>query len=202
VKDHLEMIVRPMGEIIGKRGERNFGNRKDGELVSCPSNPLNPLIRNGIESNGGESMDILKAFLFSICISASTVAVCQQQPMPDKLSPKIGYLQCRADAQKWTTDPFDTKDARNLTTNTAIMVNGQLRSIPAITPHVTVSGLMNRAYEMSVCIHEDAEFEKQFATYSALSNAYQDERNFRYIRFVMKHNLNGQFIKEDAEENK
>ena len=65
-----------------------------------------------------------------------------------------------------------------------------------------LSGLANRAYEMSVCTHEDADFEKQFATYSALSKAYSDERSFRYIRFVMNHHdLNDQFIREDAEAN-
>lgn len=173
-------------------------------------------------------MDILRAMLFVVCVSTSSFAFCQQEPMPDKISPdvikalreqeqqmknsieesrkqtepKFGDLQCRADAQKWTADPFDTKDARNLSINTAIMVNGQFRSIPAITPHVTVSGLMNRAYEMSVCIQEDADFEKQFRTYSALSKAYSDERSFRYMYFVMRHNLEDQFIKEDAEANK
>lgn len=173
-------------------------------------------------------MGFLRAVLYSACIFTSSLAVCQQEPMPDKLSPevvkalreqeqrmkdsieeskkntgpKFGYLQCRADAQKWTTDPFDTKDARNLQVNTAIMVNGQFRSIPSITPHATVSVLMDRAYEMSVCIREDADFEKQFATYSSLSRAYNDERSFRYMYFVMKHDMNEQFIKEDAEENK
>jgi hypothetical protein len=133
----------------------------------------------------------------------------QEQRMKDSIEeskkhpgPKFEYLQCRADVQKWTADPFDTKDARNLSPNIMTMVNGQLRSIPSITPHVTVSGLMDRAYEMSVCTHEDADFEKQFATYSSLLKAYSDERSFRYMYFVMKHNLYEQFIKEDAEANK
>jgi len=173
-------------------------------------------------------MGILKVALFCACVLTASVAVCQQEPMPDKLSPeavkalrdqeqrmtksiedskkqtepKFGYLQCRADAQKWTSDPFDNKDARNLTVNTAIMVNGQLRSIPSITPHAPVGVLMDRAYEMAVCEHEDAEFEKQFNTYSSLEGAYTHERYFRYMYFVMKHNLEEQFIKEDAEDNK
>ncbi len=173
-------------------------------------------------------MNTLRAVLFSVCVSASTLAVCQQEPMPDKLSPevvkalkeqeqrmrdsieaskkqtnpKFGYLQCRADAQKWTSDPFDTTDARNLMMNTAIMVNGQMRAIPHITLHVTVSGLMERTYEMDVCIREDADFEKQFATYSSLAEAYKDERCFRYMYFITKHNLDEQFRKEDAEGSK
>jgi hypothetical protein len=163
-----------------------------------------------------------------VCVLFAPFAVSQQEPMPDKLSPdmvkllrdqeqkmkdaveeakkhpesKFGSLQCRADAQKWTSDPFDTKDGRNLFVNTAIMVNGQLRSIPTITPHVTVTGLMERTYEMAVCAEEDAEFEKQFATYSSLAKAYSEERCSRYTLFLLKHHLDEQFHKEDVEENK
>jgi hypothetical protein len=171
---------------------------------------------------------ILRTVLFLGCVLTAPFAVCQQEPMPDKLSPevvkgireqeqqmkneieeskkhpepKFGYLQCRADAQKWTADPFDAKDARNLSANTAIMVNGQFRSIPGITPHVTVRGLLERAHEMEVCTSEDADFEKQFATYSAMAKAYSEEHCFRYMYFVVRHHLDEQFVKEDAEESK
>src|SRR5580700_8120833 len=156
-------------------------------------------------------MSILRAVLPLVFVLFAPFAVCQQEPMPDKLSPevvkllreqeqkmkddaeeaekhpepKFGYLQCRADAQKWTADPFDTKDGRNLFVNTAIMVNGQFRSIPRITPHVTVNGLMERTYEMAVCADKDAEFEKQFATYSSLAKAYSEERCSRYTLFLL-----------------
>lgn len=173
-------------------------------------------------------MGILRVVLFFACVLTGPSAVCQQEPMPDKLSPevvngireqehqitnaieedrkhpgpKFGYLKCRADAQKWTADPFDAKDARNLSVNTAKMVNGQFRSVPRITPHVTVKGLLERAYEMEVCTEEDADFEKQFATYSAMAKAYREEHCFRYMYFVTRHHLDEQFLKEDAEENK
>ena len=173
-------------------------------------------------------MSIRTARLLAICAFMTSFAICQQEPMPDKLSPEIvkqvrdqeqqmkhsideskkrpgpefGDLKCRADAQKWTTDPFDGKDARNLSANRAVMVNGQFRSIPRITPHVTVRTLLERAYEMEVCTGEDADFEKQFATYSAMAKAYNEEHCFRYMYFVTKHRLDEQFLKEDAEENK
>src|ERR1035441_4269645 len=98
-------------------------------------------------------MVILKVVLFHVCVLTSTFAACQQQPMPDKQSPdvvkslkelehqmnnafeeskkppeqKFGYLKCRADAQTWTSDPFDTKDEKNRFGGMGIMVNGQLR---------------------------------------------------------------------------
>ena len=173
-------------------------------------------------------MNILRAALFSVCVSASTVAFCQQEPMPEKVSPdtvkllqeqeksmkdfveeakkhpepKFGYLQCRVDAQKWTADPFDPKDRRDIVFSTAIMVNGLIRSIPPITTHVTVNALMERTYEMAVCETEDAEFEKQFSTYSSLSKAFSEERYSRYWFFVVTHHLDEQFHKEDAEANK
>jgi hypothetical protein len=115
---------------------------------------------------------------------------------------KFGFLQCRSDAQKWTADPFDTKDARNLMVNTAIMVNGQFRSIPSITLQVTFAGLMQRTYEMSVCEAEDADFEKQFSTYTSLARAYEEEQCFRYRLFLTTHHLEEQFTKEDEEANK
>jgi hypothetical protein len=105
-------------------------------------------------------------------------------------------------AQKWTIDPFDNKDGRNLNVNTAIMVNGQFRSISSITPHVTVTGLQERTYEMEICKTEDADFEKQFSTYSRIAEAYKEERTFRYVYFLMRHNLDKQFLSEDAENSK
>lgn len=173
-------------------------------------------------------MGHFRALLVCVCILTSAHGICQQEPMPDKLSPeavkalqqqeqrmrdsieesnkhpgpKFSYLQCRADTQKWTSDPFDGKDARNLSANTAIMVNGQLRSIPALTPHVTVGELVGRIYEMSVCEETDVDFEKQFRTYSMLEDAYKEERTFRYMYFLTRHGLDAQFVKEDAELNK
>jgi hypothetical protein len=159
--------------------------------------------------------NILKKPLMCACVLIlPSLLLCQQEPMPKKLGPdtiklvqehpgpKFGALQCRADAQKWTSDPFDNKDARNLGANPAVMVNGQFRTMPHITMHVTSSQLMERAYEMSVCEGEDADFEKQFVTYSTLSKSYSDERCFRYRYFLTKHNLEEQFYKEDAEANK
>ncbi len=82
------------------------------------------------------------------------------------------------------------------------MVNGQFRSIPPITPYVAVTGLLERVYEMEVCTQEDADFEKQFATYSAMAKAYSEEHCFRYMHFVTRHHMDEQFLKEDAEESK
>ncbi|MCU1249000.1 MAG: hypothetical protein JWQ49_2029 [Edaphobacter sp.] len=174
-------------------------------------------------------MSYLRATAFSAFVLLLPLCgICQQEPMPEKLSPeavkalqaqekqlmdsiaesnkhpgpKFTDLQCRADAQKWTSDPFDGKDARNLSINTAIMVNGQFRSMSHIAPHVTVEGLIDRAYEMIVCIESDAAFEKQFATYSLMAKLYSEERNLRYLMFILRHNLNDQFLKEDAKENK
>lgn len=173
-------------------------------------------------------MVIIRMVLLHVCVLTSTFAACQQQPTPDKQSPNVaklpkergnqmgnavgeakkppeqrfGYLKCRADAQMWTSDPFDTKDERNRFGGTAIMVNGQFRSRPESTPHVAVAGLMERVHEMEVCTQEDADFEKQFATYSSLSKAYDEEICFRYDGFLMRHNLREQFFKEDAIENK
>jgi hypothetical protein len=171
----------------------------------------------------------VRTVLLTACIlAAPTIALCQQEPMPEKIDPatvkllqdqekrlkdeaeeskkhsepKFGSLQCRADAQKWTIDPFDNKDGRNLAVNTAIMVNGQFRTISHITPHVTVIGLQERTHEMEVCTEEDSDFEKQFSTYSTIAETYEEERTFRYMYFLSRHNLDKQFIKEDAEDNK
>jgi hypothetical protein len=116
--------------------------------------------------------------------------------------PTYTLLQCRADTQKWTTDPFDKSDERNLIGGRLIQVNGQLRTMPEITQHVTVTKLTERAYEMNVCGESDPDFEKQFGTYSLIARRYEEERAFRYVFYLTKHNLTEQFMKEDAEENR
>ncbi len=143
---------------------------------------------------------ILRPALLSFLAFTATVAFCQQASMSPK--PEFGFLKCRADAQKWTADPFDKTDPRTLGANAAKMVNGQFRVIPTITPHVTVRGLLERAHEMEVCTAEDADFEKQYATYSAIAKTYEQEVSYRYQLFVIKHHLDGQFVKEDEEDNK
>ena len=145
----------------------------------------------------------IRPVLLSFIAFTTTVAFCQQASMPrTNPSPEFGFLKCRADAQKWTADPFDKTDPRTLGANTAKMVNGQFRIIPTITSHVTVRGLLERAHEMEVCSVEDADFEKQYATYSAMARAYEEEVSNRYQLFVIRHHLDGQFVKEDEEENK
>ena len=148
-------------------------------------------------------MRIFKMALLSFLAFTTAFVLGQQEQMSKaNPSPQFGFLKCRADAQKWTTDPFDKDDARNLGLNTAKMVNGQFRAIPRITPHVTVRGLLERTHEMEVCTAEDADFEKQYATYSAIAKAYEEEVSYRYQLFVIKHHLDEQFVREDAEENK
>jgi hypothetical protein len=65
-----------------------------------------------------------------------------------------------------------------------------------------IAGLMERRYEPEVCKGEDAEFERQFATYSSISKAHEEEICFRYGYFLTRHNLREQFFKEDADLNK
>jgi hypothetical protein len=143
-------------------------------------------------------MGFLRTVLFSVCILTPALSLGQQ----GHPGPKFGALQCRADAQKWTTDPSDDKDPRNLGVNTVIMVNGQFRSMSHATPHVTVTGLMDRIHEMDVCRDEDEAFEKQFSTYSTISKSYSEEVTFRYDYFLTRHDLRHQFFQEDAEMNK
>jgi hypothetical protein len=145
---------------------------------------------------------LLRPTLFLIAFS-TTIVFCQQASMSKTDSaPEFGVLKCRADAQKWTADPFDKTDSRTLAANTAKMVNGQFRVIPRITPHVTVRGLLERAHEMEVCTAEDSDFDKQYATYSAIAKTYEEEVSNRYQLFLIKHHLDGQFAKEDEEDNK
>jgi len=134
--------------------------------------------------------------LSSVCVLS--IAAQSQDKVEEK--PKFGYFQCRADAQKWTYDPFDKSlDAKYLTGD-AIMVNGQFRVLPHLSYGVTSAVLIQRIYESDVCTREDAEFEKQFVTYSRLMQSYRDERTFRYMHFLMNHHLLDQFTKEDTEE--
>ena len=143
-------------------------------------------------------MSNIKILLLSCFIGLTMRGVCQKPAPEDK--PKFGYFQCRADVQKWTYDPFDKSLDPKYITGTAIMVNGQFRVMPQLSYGVTTTALQQRTYEAEVCIQEDAEFEKQFFTYSRLKEAYEDERSFRYMNFLMKHHLLEQFTKEDAEE--
>ncbi len=53
---------------------------------------------------------------------------------------------------------------------------------------------------MGVCKKEDADFEKQFSTYSTLEDIFRDEIDTRYTLFLTKHNLDKQFHDEDTED--
>ncbi|MEI9980751.1 MAG: hypothetical protein WDN23_17475 [Edaphobacter sp.] len=137
--------------------------------------------------------------LFLFCFLALSLhGFSQQSAAQDK--PKFGYFQCRADAQKWTYDPFDKTLSPKFTNGTAILVNGQFRVLPHISYGVTAGQLVERIYEMSVCRGEDEEFQKKFNTYATLEDSYREERTFRYMSFLTKHNLDKQFVKEDAED--
>jgi hypothetical protein len=147
------------------------------------------------------------AKLLFICVLSATSAICQSkqgQQARDAVeeSKEFPDLKCRADTQRWTADPFDYSDPKNLSGSRAIMVNGQLRLIPITTAHVTVRGLLERVREMDACTRQDPDFEKKFATYSAMAEAYKEEHCSRYMLFVIRHHLDEQFAKEDAEENK
>jgi len=88
-------------------------------------------------------MSIFRVAILSFFAFTTTFMLGQQEPMAKpNSSPEFGFLKCRADAQKWTADPFDKTDPRTLGVNTAKMVNGQFRTIPKITPHMTVRTLM------------------------------------------------------------
>lgn len=117
----------------------------------------------------------------------------------DSTKPKFGVFQCRADVQKWTYDPFDKTLSPKFTTGTAILVNGQFRVLPHISYGVAAGQLVERIYEMNVCEHGDEEFQKKFNTYAQIEDSYKEERIFRYENFITKHNLDKQFVKEDAE---
>jgi hypothetical protein len=116
------------------------------------------------------------------CLGLSVSATGKKAATNEK--EEFGYFQCRADAQKWTYDPFDKTLEPKYSTGSAIMVNGQFRVLPHLSYGVTTMGLQKRTYEAVVCMHEDAEFEKQFFTYSRLKEAYEEERSFRYLNFL------------------
>lgn len=137
--------------------------------------------------------------VLSICVLVINLPVFARQSKTEE-KPKFGYLQCRADAQKWTYDPSGKQLDPKYLTGAAVMVNGQFRVLPHLSYGVTVGTLVQRIYEMSICTKEDAEFEKQFAMYSTIEQSYTEERTFRYMNFLTKHNLDKQFVKEDAED--
>jgi hypothetical protein len=143
-------------------------------------------------------MSTMTILLLGCFLGLSAQAIAQTSTTEAKL--KFGYFQCRADAQQWTYDPFDKSLEPKYITGAAIMVNGQFRVLPHLSYGVTTIVLQQRVYEAAVCITEDADFEKQFLTYSRLKQAYEEERAFRYLNFLMKHRLLDQFTKEDAEE--
>ena len=144
-------------------------------------------------------MKLHRLLLLTICgLAPLQTALCLQNKQVDK--PKFGLFQCRADAQKWTFDPFDKTLDPKFLTGAAILVNGQFRTLPQLTYGATVGSLVERTYEMDVCKQEDPDFEKQFRTYSSIEDSYRAERTFRYMLFLTKHHLDEQFAKEDAEE--
>ena len=152
-------------------------------------------------------MRVTIAKLLFICLFPATSAICQSkqgQQMKNAVEEGKEFpdLKCRADTQRWTADPFDYSDPKNLSGSRAIMVNGQLRLIPITTAHVTLRGLLERVREMDACTRQDPDFEKKFATYSAMAEAYNEEHCSSYMLFVIRHHLDEQFVKEDAEENK
>lgn len=169
---------------------------------------------------------IKPVFLIALLLS-SLYASCQESLSPIQLTPEqvkvlreqekqfqqsinqqntksITYsvLQCRADTQRWTSDPFDRSDERNLSVNTGVLVNGQMRSMAPLTAHVDFRILLERIHEMSVCQEVDAEFQKQFNTYALIGKLYEEEKSFRYLKFLLDHSLYDQFLKEDAVANK
>jgi hypothetical protein len=145
-------------------------------------------------------MKALSSCIFWMCVFSMLNQICLAQQVKQTEKDKFGFFQCRADAQKWTFDPFDKTLAPKYITGTAVMVNGQFRVHPHLSYGVTMRDLIQRTYEMGVCTHEDAKFEKQFTMYSLMEKLYSEEQTFRYMNFIMKHHLDEQFAKEDKEE--
>jgi hypothetical protein len=81
-----------------------------------------------------------------------------------------------------------------------VLVNGQIRLMFHLSYGVTSAQLIQRISELDICKIQDQDFEKQFHTYSEMADSYSEERIFRYRNFITKHNLEEQFVKEDAEE--
>jgi hypothetical protein len=84
-------------------------------------------------------------------------------------------------------------------TGTGVMVNGQFRIKSTVTAHVPFHGLLERGYEMAVCERTDADFDRQFNTYTLMLKLYDEEESGRYVGYILNHNLYDQFLKEDAE---
>jgi len=110
--------------------------------------------------------------------------------------------QCRDDTQAWTLGGFSSKGKLEATGGYVVVVNGQSRLMPFPTSHTTIPQLLDRIHEMTVCERVDADFEKQFGTYSTMREEYQSEHEFRYLNFLIRHNLFQQFLQEDAADNK
>jgi hypothetical protein len=143
-------------------------------------------------------MKFIRVLLVSCFIGLPLSAVTQKKSTEEK--PQFGYFQCRDDAAKWTYGSETTLADTPKTTAQVILVNGQIRAVPYLSYGVTFSQLKGRALEMGVCKKEDADFEKQFSTYSTLEDIFRDEVDTRYTLFLAKHNLNKQFRDEDAED--
>ncbi len=140
----------------------------------------------------------MKIFLATLILSAILQqSSAQRSAATTKF--KFGEFQCRADAQRWTYDPFDKELSPKFLTGSLIQVNGQVRTLPTLTCGASVSVLIDRISEATACIHEDAEFQSKYNTYSLLKDAYTEERAFRYMDFVLRHDLDKQFTAEDAE---
>jgi hypothetical protein len=134
------------------------------------------LYNSAIQLGKEEGMSASIAKLLFICLLTAPSAICQSkqgQQMKNTVeqSKEFPDLKCRADAQRWTADPFDYADPKNLSGSRAIMVNGQFRLIPITTAHVTIRGLLERVREMDACTRQDADFEK------AVRNILRDGRS-------------------------
>ncbi len=117
--------------------------------------------------------------------------------------PTFSAEDCRRDTQSWTSDPAEMWAGKNLLGGTLIIANGQSRLLPSpLTPRLPMPKLLDRIHEMTVCQTTDADFQRQFSTYSTIHRIYNEEEQFRYMKFLMDHGLFDQFIKEDAEANK
>jgi hypothetical protein len=110
--------------------------------------------------------------------------------------------ECRADTQAWTLGDFSAGGKLLATGGYLILVNGQSRLIPIPTAHTPIPKLLDRIHEMTVCQKLDADFQKQFSTYSTMREQYQSEHETRYLCFLFKHSLFEQSLQEDAAENK
>jgi len=131
----------------------------------------------------------MKTALISLCSMLLFGVSMSQEKKP---LPTYSIQQCRVDTQEWTLpDPAPTPGH-------VIIVNGQNRLVPITTAHAPIPKLLDRIYEMTICENVDADFQRQFSTYSTMIGLYKEEHHSRYVAFLLKHNLHEQFIKEDA----